>query len=165
MLTICLALILADADQARAVLALAAAQATQSNPRLAMPVESTIPTPVSKPRPATPKEARPAKPQGSPVKPLMRDAAKQYQNRTPAVVQGESSRLEQPLRWVSKPGWHQLDLMHGNVQVGAYNTRTRVYRPYDAATDTWGEPEDYLPLALPRLQSAAPVPFRSGGNC
>lgn len=151
---VCFALLLHDVDQARAVLALAAAHAAQ---------KPTVQVEQAKP---VPKETRPTKPQGRPVRPLLQAAQDRYPNLTPEVVEGGQRRLEQPLRWAAKPGWHQLDLMHGNVQVGAYNTRTKVYRPYDAETDTWGVPED-PPLTLPRVQSSAPVFYREASrqNC
>lgn len=41
-------------------------------------------------------------------------------------------------RWQAQPGYHQLNLMSGGVQVGGYNTRTGEYRPCDVTTGTWG---------------------------
>lgn len=156
MLTIMLTVLLLDADaNARAALALAAARSQVSMPQPAVKEEV---------QPAQPKEEmRPARPQGRPV---MGPAGKR--SGTPVVVRGDGAveyHPVQPLRWVAEPRWNQLCLMQGGVQVGAYNTRTKTYRPYSAAADEWGEPEE-PPVQLPRTQSAAPtVQYRSSQSC
>jgi hypothetical protein len=56
------------------------------------------------------------------------------------------------------PGLNWQYLYRGGVQVGAYDYRRDVYRPYDAATKSWGAEARPFWKADPTLSRAVPAP-------
>lgn len=60
--------------------------------------------------------------------------------------------------------WRRIDgdskrwyLFAGQLQLGGYDPELRIYRTYDAATDTWGAPQDSPPAAAPAVPNCKGV--------
>lgn len=60
--------------------------------------------------------------------------------------------------------WRRIDgdpkrwyLFAGQLQLGGYDPEVKVYRTYDAATDTWGSPQDAPPATAPAVPNCKGV--------